>query len=505
MPGLKWVKEIPIDIISMITDDNDNIYLAGDIKDTIVMGNDTLVPVKTDVVLAKYDSSGNLLWYKMVGGPDYDNTVDIRLDNNNNVFLLVLFDYTIIIEGDTIPYLGVHRPLLVKYSADGDFLWWKMPAHTDYGCFHPRMLRSDHDNNLIMMSSTSFAGNVIFPDTTLADSLGQFHISKYNADGTFQWARAITYGIEQMTTDNLNNVLLIKATDTNSVYFFIKLSPEGNLIWKREINFHVLGLDDNLQRWFSLFETDHYGNIYLATSYWGATLGNQTFTARGGSDILLIKFDSFGNYIWGISSGGPFDDYPNSLFIKDDRILLTGSFKRKIIFAHDSIIGYGTSSYTNKEGGFIASYDLNGQNESIKKIYAKRGCQSSIITMGKSMYLFGHANDSTYFDDYLWSDLMPFSGVNYFARFYDEPSPPGKIIEDYLIYPNPTKGMVNFDFNPSYGKVDLQIYNLQGALLRTFSLNNNRNSIDLGFLSDGFYFVKIISEESVKCIKFEKV
>jgi hypothetical protein len=509
IPNLKWLNEIHFKVISMVADEEDNIYIAGDMNDTLFIDNDTLLSNHGDVFLAKIDSTGNFLWYKHIGGSDFDNTVDIRLGENNEVFLLTIFDYTTTIEGDSIPYSLIgHRPLLVKYSTDGDFLWWKIPGYADHGCFHGRMLRCDHENNLIMMSDISYTDNVIFADSILSDSLGYTHISKYNSDGVFQWVRAFNDDIFQVTTDISNNVIILKKTDTNSITDLIKLSPEGNLLWKKQISHRVLGIYGSpLYVWLSLLESDRFNNFYLATWFDTITIGNNTFTANGSDDILLIKYDSTGNALWGIPSGGPYSDYPTSLFIKDDKILMTGSFRKKIYFTQDSIIGYGTTNYFSKNGGFIVEYDLNGGNESVKKVYSPHECNTTLVTKGKSIYLYGNASDSTYFGNYLFipTPSQCYNGFSYLARFYDEPTPPEPIVDDFEIYPNPTRGTVNFNFNPSYGEVTLQIYDLRGALVKTYTLSNTYNSLDFDFLSHGLYLARLISAAKVQCAKFEKL
>jgi len=510
LPNLKWLQSVHMDVRSMITDADDNLYVAGDLEGTCVMGNDTLVSKRIDVVIVKYDTAGNFLWYKQIGGIDLDNAVDIKLDKNNNVYLSFLFDFTTTIEGDSIPYVYEygHRPIIIKYSPDGEFLWWKIPAYNNFGCFHPRMFRIDQADNLIIADDIYPMGSigiVLYGDSTIADTLGWYHISKYNSDGVFQWMRTYNNEIKQIVTDRSNNILFIQKTDTNSVFDFKKLSPNGSLLWSRKIAIDVIGLDSYYERWLPLLAVDRFKNIYLATHYDTVTLGSQTFFSRGGYDILLIKYDSLGNFIWGKSMGGPYADSPTSLFVVDDKILMTGSFRSRIYFSHDSIIGFGATSYFSKEGGFIVEYDLNAENEFVKKIYAKRGCKAVLVTMGKSIYLYGSASDSTYFDDYLWQAVPPTTGISYLARFYNVPPLPEIPIENYLIYPNPTIGTIHFDFNSTYGKVNLQIYNLQGALVKTYTLTNHRNSIDLSFLANGMYFVKIISDVGVKCAKFEKI
>jgi hypothetical protein len=244
MPHMKWLSKANFDIRSMATDAFDNVIFAGEFKNSIIIGNDTLVSNHDtltsygyDVIIVKMDSAGNILWYHQIGMAESEYTADITIDKNNDVYLLEGFNYYTVIEGDSILNCSGHQPLLIKYSSAGDFLWWKRPAFSSNGCMHPRMLRIDQDDNLLIMNDIFYAPNIYFPDTTLIDSMGYTHISKYNPDGNFQWVRAFNNDIYQLTTDYSNNILLIKRTDTTRVFDFIKLSPNGNLLWRKKLNY----------------------------------------------------------------------------------------------------------------------------------------------------------------------------------------------------------------------------------------------------------------------------
>jgi len=75
----------------------------------------------------------------------------------------------------------------------------------------------------------------------------------------------------------------------------------------------------------------------------------------------------------------------------------------------------------------------------------------------------------------------------------------------FTLYPNPTQSTINIDYNPAYGEVSLDIYNLMGALIKTYTLNSSHNNINIAFLAKGMYFIKIKNQQSVKCLKFEKI
>jgi len=72
--------------------------------------------------------------------------------------------------------------------------------------------------------------------------------------------------------------------------------------------------------------------------------------------------------------------------------------------------------------------------------------------------------------------------------------------KDLLVYPNPTSNYLNFriEDNPS----QLNIFNTQGQLIKSYFLESNDNQIDVNNYNEGIYFFSIISQEKIKKGKF---
>jgi hypothetical protein len=63
-------------------------------------------------------------------------------------------------------------------------------------------------------------------------------------------------------------------------------------------------------------------------------------------------------------------------------------------------------------------------------------------------------------------------------------------LKDMTFYPNPTTGRLNMQ--GLEGKVDIKVFSVQGKLLKSYF--NVQHSVDISELPDGFYFIKISSE-----------
>jgi len=71
---------------------------------------------------------------------------------------------------------------------------------------------------------------------------------------------------------------------------------------------------------------------------------------------------------------------------------------------------------------------------------------------------------------------------------------------DFLVYPNPASNHVNFRIGDYPAK--LNIFNIQGQLIKSYFLESNENQIDANGFNGGVYFFSIITEGNIKKGKF---
>jgi hypothetical protein len=68
-------------------------------------------------------------------------------------------------------------------------------------------------------------------------------------------------------------------------------------------------------------------------------------------------------------------------------------------------------------------------------------------------------------------------------------------INEVVIYPNPTKGLVNLYVETLVGKGNIVIADVYGKQVKTQPLNLGTNTVDIASLSKGIYFVSVITNE----------
>ena len=115
--------------------------------------------------------------------------------------------------------------------------------------------------------------------------------------------------------------------------YISKLDADGNFVWAKQISALLE---------FSQLEikVDKLGNVYLATDSRTACdldpgSGTQLMTLTGFRDVIIVKLNSEGNFVWGKHFGGPGDTGPKATMIEldsDNNIIITGIFNNTVDF-----------------------------------------------------------------------------------------------------------------------------------------------------------------------------
>lgn len=175
-------------------------------------------------------------------------------------------------------------------------------------------------NSLGYIATADPSGNVYFAGyldspVVYTEIFGNLFYTKYSSSGTQIFTKTFTGSgvLHQMTTDSAGNVLLsieylntlvvdgVSIPNTNQItqHVFLKMSPEGNLLWHK-----ILDLPDGNVSTFQSIAVDGMDNIYLGyDSYFngiieklsptGTTLS--TISQLNVNRITSISVDSAGN------------------------------------------------------------------------------------------------------------------------------------------------------------------------------------------------------------------
>ncbi len=206
------------------TDAQGNVYLTGKFSsaevtlENIRLTNATNAGTDGDIFIAKYNSTGKLLWGKSLGGSYSDEGYSITADAEGSVYMSGWFRSDTVIFGcDTLKECtiltraqGVNYGdiFIAKYDTDGNPLWAKRAGGMakDYGFG----IATDPAGNIYLSgvfdSNFTSIGSVGLVNAGGSD----IFIAKYTSTGNLMWAKSI-YGsaMSRCITADLNGDIYI--------------------------------------------------------------------------------------------------------------------------------------------------------------------------------------------------------------------------------------------------------------------------------------------------------
>ncbi len=263
----------------VVADVSGNIYVTGYTQILIPSPPQILA---SDVLLLKFDSSGNLLWQRTWGGSNDDAGYSVAVDSSGNIY----------VTGYTWSFgAGGSDVLLLKFDPHGSLLWQKTwgGSNADIG----RSVAVDSSGNIYVTGYTnSFGagGNDVL-------------LLKFDSSGSLLWQ--LTWGGSStdagygVAVDASGNVYVTGYTNSTGAggndVLLLKFDSAGSLLlpWQKTWG----GSSDD--EGFGV-AVDSSGNVYV-TGY--------TFSFGAGIyDVLLLKFDSSGSLLWQKTWGGSSND-----------------------------------------------------------------------------------------------------------------------------------------------------------------------------------------------------
>lgn len=314
-------------------DTSGNICIAGSYQ--AISGN------VSDVLVVKYNSPGDLMWYRQFDTGYIDNGVDISTDKSGNIFVVSVYD-----DGTT------ERPGIIKFSPSGETLWSKtypelanvnlLGIYVDtcsniYACgiivysTNAIIVKCDTNGQILWSRLYNWgiwqgfykilcdnANNIILSGF-LYDTSGNSNllVTKLNNLGDSLWTRRYNPGCQyvggtQITTDNYENICVAGYAgdgQTFEIGVVVKYTPDGALIWSRNIHYHTYTTPAGVA-------CDTYCNIYVSCYCETGNINN----------YCLIKLSPSGETLWTRSYDSGFDDLPGEVVVdRQNNPIITGS------------------------------------------------------------------------------------------------------------------------------------------------------------------------------------
>jgi Ca2+-binding RTX toxin-like protein len=307
----------------------------------------------SDIFIAKYSSTGSLLWSRQLDSTGSQTHGKTLIDTNGDL----------VVSGGTYGSLfgqvnqGDYDGLVTRYNTDGTLLWTRQFGTTGYDDVVQTLL--DSSGNTVVSGTTSgaFAGQT-------NQGLNDIFVAKYAANGNLLWTRQLgstTSDSISKTLVDANGNIIVTGTTSGSIggqtsqglsdVFVAKYDANGNLLWTRQLG----GVSNDYVTEMML---DANGNIIVSGSTAGALPGQ---TSNGSNDSFVAKYDTNGNLIWVKQLGSTsYESIPKTRLDANGNVVLAGYSYNPTTFSQEGIFvtKLGQETVTSTD---LSDYNVDGK------------------------------------------------------------------------------------------------------------------------------------------------
>lgn len=389
---------------SLALDPDNNLLVFAIFDGTISVGGVNLSSTGgNDMLLAKFSSTGDVLWAKKAGSTGNEDPMSVKVDSNGDIYITGGFRNTAYFDAESIVSLDAQDVFLAKYDSDGNIIWAKNIGSGPNGDRAEGMV-IDNQNIIIagiVKEALYFDSDTIYAQKSLLNNF----IAKLDSIGNLIW---VTQFVGTNASTKLNKIekcsdggYFIGGCYLDSLYVngegylsngdkdmvIIKVDKNGQVEWTRTGG----GTGEDI--WASL-SADFSGNIYSVGSIFNnGIVGGQSITTVGDFDIIVAKYDNNGNKLWLKNFGGLGADRGQGINVLGNTIHFTGYFSDTLTYGTTSL---STGSLINNDV-FVGLLDAGGNEIYAKQISGVDSDKGSeiIISNDGNVYLSGYYNSDT--------------------------------------------------------------------------------------------------------------
>lgn len=413
-------------------DASGNLYTTGTFEGTVDFDpsgatTDLISNGNEDIFVAKYNSSGGLVWAFNIGGVGDDLALGITLDGSDNVYVTGHFTGMDI---DFDPDMSAS--FLLTSSSNGSSKDIFVAKYTSGGIFDNAFniggtgedigygIATDGSNNVYVTGSFNGLDVDFDPGAGMANlsSSGgrDIFVAKYNSSGAYQWAFELGSASDDVgwdiETDASSNVYVTGYFQGTDVDFdpgvsVANLTSSGNediFVAKYDTDgayqnaFKIGGTGDEFG---SAISIDGSNNICITGRFTGAVdfdpgVGTASFSSNGGRDIFVAKYNSSGSYQWAFNIGGASNDIGYGIATDaSGNVYATGDFTGTVDFDPSGSTANLTSNGSadifvvkyNSSGVYQGSFNVGGSSDDL-------GTDIEVDNTGQA-YVTGYFSDTS--------------------------------------------------------------------------------------------------------------
>ena len=364
-------------------------------------------------MIIKYDTSGNEIFNKTWGGPQYEIGKYIFEDISGNFY----------VSGETCSLGDLNGDaLIIKFNNLFEEIWNATWGGSELDIANKAEIGS---NNYLYVVGHS---NSVDPDPGYSDVF----LLKYDLDGNYQWVR--TWGTSY---DQRGNSLALDSNDniyitgysfghpaSSGKGFLLKYDSNGNYQWER-----IWGVNGQYGNYFYRIIINANDDLYIS----GCT---KTYGIPNNYDALLLNYDTSGNQNWNrIWMGSGVDATPGICMDSRSNIYIVGYTETNssggtdvllIKFKNDNeitIITPENKTYIQPDNGYYpATYGfeniINGQDHpDWNDLSLQKGNVISEMDGHKKVYEVTDNSESSAADLLEYYDIQSHGTIEFWCRF----------------------------------------------------------------------------------------
>ena len=513
---------------STVIDHAHNTIISGMLYDTSSFNTTILASHGGyDGYVAKYDTSGNVLWAKTFGGAGNDYIGHSAVDASNNVYITGTFKSTSIYFTPTDSLVkmspaAISNSYLAKFDPNGTFLWARLVGSNTQA--ETWSVAIDPWGNAII--GGVFNMDITISGTPFTNAFYNLYMAKFTSAGVLDWAKlGSSEGlckINELSCDYKGNIYAIGKLSTNLTFgtvtatniggddaWFGKYDSSGKCLFMKVLggSYFVTTTDGALDGGNTI-QPDKLGNFFVGGNLlitWGTPVSQMGYYA---------KYNDTGAQVWMHTFGINFESVTGIALDNNNDPYISG-----LVYAADTV-GGTVVPYTAGGNTFIGSFDKTTGNANwIKTSTTNVGGNSGTDVLGYlstgsiavdqasgTIMASGQFQSQMSFDAFSVSSTDATATYNdiYMLRIWNSSrlvQTPVIVADDELsIYPNPVKNDVNIIFNSGvWHKISLQ--NLNGQVVNEWETNAPDFTTNLQSVSPGNYLLLITDNNNNKAVR----
>jgi hypothetical protein len=421
-------------IQDMVADNQGNTYLAGSFIDPITTAVDTITSLGgIDLFIAKYDSSGNLLWLRSGGGslpliPFFSSSESISgidVDEDGNLFVAGRFEDTLTFGNITVvnPNVQISTAVFVaKFNTNGTIQWIRTGIGTNSPLFPTDFNSFNNVDDLEVddLGNVYITGRYRNPLTfssftipfqngaSACSSCASGFLVKYDTNGSFK------FGAETSAVGEILNNSVLEINKDSLILLNNRSSPNSIIV----VNYDTIGtfLGNNV-----LTGLNNFGGLQLSVD----NNGKLNFL----NNSILSQRDNANNIIWSkqLNSSIFFNGRRSLLTDTSNNIYISGFFSDFLTIDTNVIQRLGFNLFVAKfsnNGDFQWARTAGSSNGNINNV-------TSFVNNQGDVYSAGLFSGTARFDS---NEVENLSGLDFYvAKLGCEPRPISAVIGDTLV------------------------------------------------------------------------